>query len=365
MSVEYAFATRDDEKELRRILKDNPMPGDVELTFSREPDYFLATEVEGENTRVLTAKDNGRVVCLGSMSVKDLFLNGSATSVGYLSGLRMEKNYRGGMILARGFSIFKKMHTENRVPFYLTTIAEDNKYANRILGANRPGMAIYNKRGLYLTRAISIYGRKAEKNRFNIIRGNNENINSIIECINRNGSFRQFYPNILKDKLLAGGGAYRGLGVSDFYAAEEGGKIIGACAKWDQGSFKQNIITGYSGIMAVIKPLYNAASALLRYNPLPEKGGKLKSFYISFMAADDDNPEILESLVRRVYNDSVGQGYHYFLAGLFQGDPLEKAFKAYVGVTYKTRLYLVCWEDGVEAVSRIDNRLPYLEAATL
>jgi hypothetical protein len=36
MSVEYAFATRDDEKELRRILKDNPMPGDVELTWPRK-----------------------------------------------------------------------------------------------------------------------------------------------------------------------------------------------------------------------------------------------------------------------------------------------------------------------------------------
>lgn len=365
MSIEYVIAEKSDEQELRRILKENPMSGDIELAFSREPNYFIAADVEGKNTKVLTARDNGRIIGFGSMSVKNVFLNGEKAEVGYLSGLRMEKDYRGGVILARGFSIFKRMHSENKVRFYLTTIAEDNTYVKKILGSNRPGMAIYNPRGVYLTRAVNIYNKKPETHKFNIIRGNDKNIEIIMECINRNGSKRQYYPCVSKDDVITGHGNVRGLNVSDFYAAEKDGRIIGTCARWDQSLFKQNIITGYSGKMSVIKPFYNMFAGLFNFNPLPEKGKELNSFYLSFISADNDDPEILESIIRRIYNDSVGSKYHYFLAGFFRGDPMERSLNGYISVTYKTRLYLVCWDDGMEAVAGVDGRQPYLEAATL
>jgi hypothetical protein len=365
MKVVFRISERRDEAALRRLLKENPMPGEISIAFSREPDFFLAAGVEGGNMRVIAGEDGETLAGFGSMCVKKLYINGRPGEMGYLSGLRADKKYRGGIHLFRGLRWFRNIHPENKVPYYLTTIAEDNKPAMAILAANRPGMPVYNKRGLYLTRAINIYGKKPEIKGFNIIRGSAENFEGILECINRNGAKRQFFPYYTKEEFLQGGGPLLGLNAGDFYAVEKDGKITGACAKWDQSAFKQNIINGYSGRMSLIKPLYNAAAGIFRYNPLPPKGGELKSFYLSFMCADDNDPEILGALVRRIYNDSAGSGFHYFLAGLFEGDPLMPAFKNYIGVTYRTRFFLVCWEDGAGDIGALDDRLPYLEAATL
>ena len=41
------LAALTDEAALRRMLRENPMPGAISLTFEREPDYFAAAGVDG------------------------------------------------------------------------------------------------------------------------------------------------------------------------------------------------------------------------------------------------------------------------------------------------------------------------------
>ena len=41
------LATPADEVDLRRLLRENPMPGTISVTFEREPDYFIGAWVEG------------------------------------------------------------------------------------------------------------------------------------------------------------------------------------------------------------------------------------------------------------------------------------------------------------------------------
>jgi len=189
--------------------------------------------------------------------------------------------------------------------------------------------------------------------------------NSIYGCLQRNGGKKQYFPWYSKDAMIKGGGALLGLAPKDFYAAVRNGEVVGTCAKWDQSGYKQNIIAGYSGKMSMARPLYNAGSGIFGYRPLPDPGKELKSFYLSFMTADNNDPEILRAIVDRIFNESRGGGYHYMLAGLFESDGLSEAFDRYFCIGYKTGMYTVTWPDETADYEKPDNRTPYLEAATL
>jgi len=53
------------------------------------------------------------------------------------------------------------------------------------------------------------------------------------------------------------------------------------------------------------------------------------------------------------------------ILGLHEKDPLISSVSKYSYVEYKSRSFIVCWEDGEESFQRLDNRVPYLEVATL
>ena len=121
------------------------MKGRISVAFLREPSFAEAQEVEGERRKgiVVYDKSAGKIVALASRSIKSCYVNGLPCEIGYLSGLRIEKGYRGGFILARGYSFLKKLHQEESVGIYFTTIIEDNTYARSLLTSRRAGLPAY------------------------------------------------------------------------------------------------------------------------------------------------------------------------------------------------------------------------------
>src|SRR5262245_60451602 len=49
--IQFRVATTEDDAAIRRLLRDNPMPGEIALSFERESDFFLGTkagDVDGD-----------------------------------------------------------------------------------------------------------------------------------------------------------------------------------------------------------------------------------------------------------------------------------------------------------------------------
>ena len=45
MPIEYHLATQADDPDLRHLLRENPFPGRIQVTFEREPNFFLAAPI--------------------------------------------------------------------------------------------------------------------------------------------------------------------------------------------------------------------------------------------------------------------------------------------------------------------------------
>src|ERR1051325_6536319 len=132
---QFELAGRGDDADLRHVLSGPPMAGRIAVGFRREPSWFDAAVVDGHTRQVVACRDTmtGRIIGFGCRSLRELYVNGRATTVGYLSSLRLLPEHRSLGLVARGYAYFRRLHADGRTPFYLTTIAEGNEMALRIL----------------------------------------------------------------------------------------------------------------------------------------------------------------------------------------------------------------------------------------
>jgi hypothetical protein len=369
--MKIALADHSHEAALREIMRQTPMPGRIQVAFGREPDFFHGLSVEGKQNQVIVVMDQETVVAMGCRCIKPVYVNGQRMNLGYLGGLRLLESARRGLVLARQYGFLKELHKDGKVPAYLTTIIEDNQEAKAILTSGRAGLPTYIDWGAYWTYAVNLCRRQKgqrggviRNSHITIERGESAPADRLVSFLNQEGKRRQYFPAI--DQEDFGTGYLRNLTLRDFLVAFRKGEIIGVVAKWDQRGFKQNLICGYAGSLRLFRPTLNALLTLGGFRPLPKPGECLNMFYVAFICIKDDDPEVLQLLLHRLSFENRDSGYHYLLAGFHERDNLRKAMEAFRFVRYASRLYLVCWDDGLGFVGNLDQgKIPYLELAAL
>src|SRR5262245_37409589 len=117
----FTVATRADDAEIRCLLRENPMPGTISLSLEREPDYFADADLAEEQKQTIVAREDGRVLSVGSCTLRERFVNGWARRVGYLGSLRLDSRAAGRFdILRRGYQFFRELQRDAPEDFYFT-----------------------------------------------------------------------------------------------------------------------------------------------------------------------------------------------------------------------------------------------------
>jgi hypothetical protein len=196
-------------------------------------------------------------------------------------------------------------------------------------------------------------------------RGTPAHTSEIVTCLQRNGTGWQFTPSWSAQDLFTPDRTPN-LHPEDFLLAVNGSRVAGCLAVWDQTPFKQTIVRGYSGNMARWRPLINRLARWIDVPYLPEINAPFPYCYASHLAIDQDDPQIFSALLRAASNETVRRGFNYFMIGLSEANPLRPVLtRNYLHITYQSQIYLVAWEDGLQAIKRVDGRVPGLEIAVL
>jgi ribosomal protein S18 acetylase RimI-like enzyme len=357
-------ARPEDDPELRRLLRDNPMDGEIRVSLEREPNAFLAAAVEGEPHRTIVARDHGAVIGMGSRSVWNAFVNGEPRRLGYLSQLRVDRAFRGRpRLLAAGYDLLRSMRGPDELPFDLTSVVADNQTARRLLGAGLPGLPVYRELEGFVTMVIPTTSRAKKAPR--IIRGGRGAVAEIADCLERNRQSYQFAPRFIGDDLLSPQRS-RGLAPEDFFLALLGGEIVGCLALWNQSAFKQVVVRGYAPRLARWRPWMNRVAPLFGAPRLPDPGEILPHAYLSHLAVDRDDLGLFQALIEAAYAEARSRRYAYVVIGLASRHPwlpwLRRRFRPR---EYASILYAVHWPDGADAVAALDRRVPHVEVALL
>ena len=364
---DVGLACAADDERVRRLLREHALPGDVALTFEREPDSTIAAAIEGDvhQTIVARGRNAGEIAGIASRAERDVFLNGRPARLGYLGQLRADlRGHRVAALLDDGFAFCRTLHEQGNVAAYLTAIVEDNHAARRLLCGLRSSSAPrFFRAGRLVTMAIP----RARGRRFRVStgievrRGSVELLQDIVACLDRNGRRYQFTPRWTIEDLLS---ATRtpGLEPRDFLVAIAGSRVVGCAATWDQRAFKQVVVRGYSRRLARWRRVLNLAGPWAGVPALPAVGRPLEFVYLSHVAVDDDRPDVAASLISEARH-RLPADVNYIITSFAEGSPMLAAAGRHR--TYRSELYLACWADGQHLVESIDARLPHPEVAIL
>lgn len=370
--IALTLATPADDPDLRRLLRDNPMPGRIQVTLEREPDFFIGANVEGPYHQTIVARDAGtqQVIALTTRSVRPVYINGEPGTLGYLSQMRIAHGYRSmRRAMTQVGGILRQLHQDGRTDLYLNSIVADNLPALRLLTAGLPGLPRLHAYARYHT--LAIYTRRQRRDLrlpagLHLEAGSPDYIPALLDCLARNGQRYQFFP-IWTDENFLHPQYTPGLRIEDFWLVLDGRHVVGCAALWDQSAFKQTVVRGYAGSLGWMRRGINTVSWLAGLPKLPDPNQPFRFCFASHLAVDNDDPTIFSALVRQLHNMVACRQYSYFMLGLAESHPcLEQTRRSYAHIDYASQFYLSGWEENIQPLlDKIDQRTPGLEACLL
>jgi hypothetical protein len=366
MRVSVNLAGPADDAAIRLLMRRQPVPGRVTLTFEREPDFSLGCAVTGDDCRILVARsEDHEIVGVACASVRNVFVNGREQRLGYLGQLRVDERFRGRWLVSRGFALLRQLHHQTGVPAYLTAIVGGNDEATAVLvEKRRKSFPEFHPVADYCTLAIDV-SRPRPVMPCDAAIGSAAagDLAAIAQFLRSCGSRRQFFP-VWDESSLNTLSAY-GLKAEDLIVARRSGQIAGIIGLWDQSAYKQTVIQAYSGWLKAVAPLWNSAAPLLRRNSLPRPGEAVRSVYAALVCVAGQDAAVFASLLREAYRHARSRGFSYLMLGLDALDPLLSLARSYPYIPYTSRLYLAEWSDGGHLHERLERFPAYVDIATL
>lgn len=367
-ALSFETATAATEPRLRRLLRDNPVSGEIRVSLEREPNAFHAAGISGDRFQLMLAMGGHprRLVATGGRFELTAYVNGKPQPIGYFGELRTDGGLRQRRtLLLESYRTMRRYHESGNVPFYLTTIVADNTAARRLLEAGLGDMPTYRALEPMITFTIPAKAGARRRPARQVGSGKEEQLAEIAALLARGGPDYQFHP-VWSEATLRSQERCRGLTPGDFFLCRSGDELHGCLALWDQRSFKQTVIRGYSRRLARLRPLFNLAAPLLSRPRLPAAGARLQSAFLSHIAVPPGDDATLVALVAAACRDATRRGLDYVMLAFAERDPragvIRKRFPCH---NYPSIIYVVYWEDGAAAVERLDDRIPHPEVAIL
>lgn len=336
LSTRFAVATAADDAAIRRLLRENPMRGAIDVSFEREPDYFRGANLAGGEDQTIVAFSNGRLVCMGRCTRRDCWVDGAVRRVGYLSELRLDESARGRFgVLRVGYEFFRAQQVDHPAELYFTSIAADNDRARRVFERGVRGLPKYEFLAELETALIAMPQRSPAA-RVQIERATEADFPALVRLLNECGRAHQFAP-VWNVEMLR-------LWPAQIYLVWERGKIIACAGLWDQRGFRQTVIRGYSRGLSLARPFVNFASQVFGTPPLPPRGSALAHAFLSPLAATDGS--MLPDLIAACFRPAAKLGVEFLTLAIAAGDPLSPALQRRFPVrSWRSRLYRVNWPD--------------------
>jgi hypothetical protein len=364
--IDFDLAKPSDDGPLRQLLRSVHMDGIIRVSFRRESNYFAAHSCEGEFVQVMTARDRetGQIVGMGSRSVRERFLSGVPINIGYLSGLRIHPNYRGGTMLARGYRFLRELDRDERADFYITTIAVGNRPATESLLGGRGGLPFYKKIGRLNTWIVPRRKRAFKPNGLEIRPIGPSEIGELMKFLESVSRERDLLPRYVERDFLFPSSIFAGMRQGQLQGMWVGDALVGSLGVWDQRSMKQVVVEAYDEWLRWLRPFHNIMAGLLGLVRFPQPGQCLPLVTAALPLAVGPGVDRFGDLIDWAASQ-VPDDRDAIMIGLSETDPLNNAVRRRAIQKYQTDIFAVSWDlDRLKATEPSD-RILYLELGAL
>lgn len=358
MAATFALAGVDDEGEIRRMLRENPLGGRWKISLEREPDGWGGPHLPGERQVFVLARDikSGEVIGLCERLVRPGFVDGKRRLLPYLGALRIAPGHRHRAAILRGGFAMLRSHVErsDECRFAFTSIASDNIAAKRILEAGLDGMPVYRAVGTYLTLVMRARCFAPDPGIESMA---GTEWREVATFLNREGSRHQF--SRAWDEMA---GAQPGL---TFLVMRHAGQVIGVIGLWDQRGSRQTVLRGLPSTLRRLRHPVNLLGTLYRRPAIPAPGQSIDQAYLAALAVRGDDLKLAMRLVQAGLTSAAERGIRVATLGLPDGHLwCNEIARQLRPIEYRTDIYLVYWP-GSEPAIDFRERYVFPEIALL
>ncbi len=342
LSTRFAVAAAADDAAIRRLLRENPMRGAISLSFDREPDYFRGANLAGGEDQTIVAFADGRLVCMGRCTERECWVNGASRRVGYLGELRLDATARGRFAVLRdGYGFFHDLQRDDPAELYFTSIAADNDRARRLLERGARGLPRYDFLGELDTLLVAV-PRRPTATKLRVEVATPDRLPDMLRVLNAGRHQLAAVWTVERLHALAA----HGLPLNRFLLGLDGNEVVACGALWDQRSFRQTVIRGYSRPLTVARPAVNFASRVLGTPRLPPVGSVLAHAFLSPLACVSGAEALLPDFLEAFLPLASQIGAEFLTLALPTLDPrLSRLRHRFSTRTYRSRLYRVDWPE--------------------
>lgn len=350
------------DKEIRDLGRQCKMPSTfIELDYQTEPSFFSALSPYGHEHNLVLIKPEGysALMGMGIRSVRNAYLGGKMTEIGYLHHLRFHPAIRGGSFLARGYKEFHRVFNNKPLPVTLTSILQDNFAARHLLENNRAGscMPVYQPVSRFLTAMIPLVGPGARwPCRY---RGSSpepalqtrclepEDRPGLLQLFSEWGKVTDGAPCMQNDDLSgAAGSKFKGLHMRDMVGLFAAGELVGAMGIWNQQAYRQIVLTHLCKSLAGLRNLWQAGQSVFGRCPFPESGGRVNFVLLDPWAFKPGKErELMPVLLKAAIKEAQRRGVNFAAIGIAEKNPLINAVKSIFFMPYWSIIYQVFWPE--------------------
>lgn len=313
----FREARPEDDAQLTRLIA-LPMPGNLSLSFTREPSYLKACAHCGPPRRVLTALEGDKVVALTSFFLREYWWDGQPRQVWTLSDFRTLPKRAGYGITGQGWKALREL-LDNKPA--MLSVVEENTRALALFSKPRPGWpSLHSIANLRTNLTPLIPFPNWPSKRYKTRRMNPE---EILNALQRN-------PQPLQPLIEA-----KDFGTTiahDFWGVFQGDQLVGYAGLHDQRTHRQVRIHSYGGWYKRLHRLGRALHLPL----LPEPGGEIPLRTASLLHCPD--PSAWRVLRQRLQKEARSQKAKFLVWCRAGPNPTNLSF------AYRSRLYQILWE---------------------
>lgn len=324
------------------------MDADVVLSVDRRPDFDAAYRLQGGEWTCWVGEADGELHGLGTILVRDGYVDGQPAKVGYLGDLRIAPGLQGRGLLGRFYGpVLEEAASRTGADVFLTTVIASNAKAIAALtGAKAAGRGIppYTLLRRFAIRTIwgALPAPARRRAACRVRPATAADIPDVAALLDGDGRSRPYGYALPEAELRRRLETWPGLSISDFLlAVDAGGEILGCLATWDAHGVKRTIVAEYRGRMRAVRSGYNAAAALLRLPRLPAAGGELPYVYVTHQAVPSGDPAVMAALLRAAYTDVRRNRRALLSVCVWEDDPLAAAYAGFVKTDLPAHLYAV------------------------
>lgn len=342
---------RDDDAELRRILRQSPFGTRVGFTLEREPSFFDGEDTWGVSTRtgVLKAAQPGPPLGVISRSVVPVFLGGRVRRVGFIHTARLP----GEDCSAAAAAFLRSVREPEDAPIDLLPVLEEEVEVWKALQKSAPGLPPVSLAGSASVFLVPV--RAIDLRYVNPVSGRASPalIPELLACLERNGRRAALAP-VWRTLDFEGPVRRRDLQLSDFFVQLKGKDVRGCIGVWDQTAFKQTVIRSYSLSSTPWVRLGKKGPDRRTYQ-LPAVGSLLRFALISHLAIDGDDPDLFHSLIAAACGEAKRRRLDYIALVLSKSDPLTDVLRGFVRAwELPVQLLAILWGGADKELAAID-----------